>query len=156
MAEKNCSPGHLCRFSFAVKVMVNLPLRLFDHWIVLFDENETKCLKVNSVVGHIRHASLCDYEVIVISDLTSSSQWSHKNLTKLLSNQSKLEQNSRAWLVIISPIWALTGQRRHHACVIRHYVSNARTVVHFTELFLMKTYNRWLVSFSNFVIVLIN
>ena len=28
--------------------------------------------------------------------------------------------------------------------------------MHFTELFLMKTYNRWLVSFSNFFIVLIN
>ena len=58
--------------------MVNLPLRLFDHWIVLFDEKETKSLKVDSVVGHIRHASLCDYEVIVISDLTSSTWWSQK------------------------------------------------------------------------------
>ena len=51
------------------------------------------------------------------------------------------------------------GQLTRHACVGGQSVSCARAVVpHFAEstvFFFMKTYNRCLVSFSNFVIVFI-
>ena len=63
-------------------------------------------------------------------------------------------------LVLGLCIGQLKGQLTRHTCVGEQSVSCARAVVpHFAEstvFFFMKTYNRCLVSFSNFVIVFIN
>ena len=83
--------------------------------------------------------------------------------------QSKLLQNSQTWLVITSLIWALIGQCTRYACnwtvkgtvntsylcKWRERVMRARCYLAFRWVNWMKTYNRCLVSFSNFVIVLI-
>ena len=80
--------------------------------------------------------------------------------------------NSQTWLVITSLIWALIGQCTRHACnwtvkgtvntsylcKRREHVMRARCYLAFRWVncfFFMKMYNRCLVSFSNFVIVLI-
>ena len=63
-------------------------------------------------------------------------------------------------LQLDSVIGQLKGQFTRHVCVSGQNASCARAnVSHFAELtdiFFMKTYSRCLVSFSNFVIVLIN
>ena len=79
---------------------------------------------------------------------------------------SKLWQNSWTKLVITSTIWTVIRQCTHHACSNCHVCISGQNascaeavVLHFAKLivgFFMKTYiYRCLVSFSNFVIVLI-
>ena len=58
-----------------------------------------------------------------------------------------------------SVVGQLKGQWTHHACVSGQNASCARAVVlhyNYFIIFFMKTYNRCLVSFRNFVIVLIS
>ena len=87
-----------------------------------------------------------------------------KTITKFSIDyrQSDLSSNSvRVMFVIGSVMGHLRGQLTGHACVSGQNASCARAFVsHYAELTVfssfMKAYNRYLVSFSNFVIVLIN
>ena len=87
-----------------------------------------------------------------------------KTITKFSIDyrQSDLSSNSvRVMFVIGSVMGHLRGQLTGHACVSGQNASCVRAFVsHYTELTVvfsfMKACNRYLVSFSNFVIVLIN
>ena len=75
-------------------------------------------------------------------------KWSVPQALVLL-HWSELEQNSRTWLIITSPIWAQIGQLTRHACVSGQFASCTRAVVaHFADFF-MKTCDRCLVCFSD-------
>ena len=101
--------------------------------------------------------------------------WCYK--TKAMKILIKTIKNSRTWLVLTNPIWALIGQCTRHACTWTVYRTikgtvNTSCMCRWTErvmcarccsafrrvnsFFFMKTYNRCLVSFSNFAIVFIN
>ena len=74
-------------------------------------------------------------------------------LIKTLTNLSNVNGYHRSDSVSVMLVIILIGQLKRHACVLVY----ARAVVaNFAEFFFMKTYNCCLVSFSNFVIVLIS
>ena len=81
-------------------------------------------------------------------------KWSVPQALVLL-HWSELEQNSRTWLIITSPIRALIGQLTRHACVSGQFASCTRAVfAHFADFFYE---NVWPMSslFLRFVILLI-
>ena len=98
----------------------------------------------------------------------------HRNSARKMTRTVQLQAwrvhcpiNSRTWLAISSPIWALIGQCTRHACnwtvrvILRAllrctFLSKLLCFSPFITTFNRSALNRWFVRFSNFVIVLIN